>query len=247
MPGHAYSKMGMWHEAGRAMNAATRTELFYMNDRLALPHESWNYSHNRNYLCYIQEQLGMADASIRGAWELINAPTDPDGNNENNAGFSEGMTALIRAYVKFEKWEEILKPNHIPWSTRNTATRIFAETMAYAGLGRATEARESLKKMQEQRGRGGSNLVAAEAQVLLAEGKTRDAIKKLLERAPNESFGGDPPSSPFPLYRLVGDAYMGEQNYQLAVDSYKRALTNEENDGISLAGLARAYAALGDM
>ncbi|MEO7454146.1 MAG: hypothetical protein ABIV13_05220, partial [Fimbriimonadales bacterium] len=97
MPGHAYSKMGMWHEAGRAMDAATRTELFYMNDRLALPHESWNYSHNRNYLCYIQEHLGMADASIRGAWEMINAPTDPDGNNENNAGFSEGMTALIRA------------------------------------------------------------------------------------------------------------------------------------------------------
>jgi peroxiredoxin len=188
----------------------------------------------------------MADASVRGAWELINAPTDPDSNNENNAGFSEGMTALVRAYIKFEKWDEILKPNHIPWSVRNQATRNFAETMAYAGLGKLTEARESLKKMQEQRGRSGSTVVAAEAQVLIAEGRPREAIKKLLERAPNENYGGDPPSSPFPLYRLVGDAYMVEKNYQLAADSYKRALSKEENDGFSLAGLARAYVALRD-
>jgi peroxiredoxin len=242
MPGHAFSKMGMWHEAARAMDAATRTELFYMNDRLALPHESWNYSHNRNYLCYIQGQLGMAEASFRGAWDLINAPTDPEGNNENNAGFSEGMTALVREYIKFEKWDEILKPGHMPW-TRNRTQKAFAETLAYAGKGMAKEARESLDALGN---RGGSNGVAAEAMVLIAEGKTRDAIKKLLERAPNESFGGDPPGMPWPLYRLVGDAYMLEKNYQLAVDSYRRALSKEAADGFSLAGMAKAYAALGD-
>jgi hypothetical protein len=65
MPGHCYTKMGMWHEAAISMDSATRTELRYMNQRLALPYETWNYPHNRNYLCYIQEQLGMADASIR--------------------------------------------------------------------------------------------------------------------------------------------------------------------------------------
>src|SRR5690606_21460065 len=90
MPGHAYSKMGMGHEAARSMDAAARTEVFHMNTRLALPHESWNYWHNRDYLGYIQAQLGMADASVRGARDLINAPTDPDGNTENNAGLSEG-------------------------------------------------------------------------------------------------------------------------------------------------------------
>jgi peroxiredoxin len=247
MPGHAYSKMGMWHEAARSMDAATRTELFYMNDRLALPHESWNYSHNRNYLCYIQEQLGMASASIRGARDLINAPTDPEGNNESNAGLSEGMTALVRAYIKFEKWEEILKPGNIAWS-KGSRQKAFAEALAYAGTGRLKEARESLAAMQAGggRGRGGSNLIAAEAQILIAEGKTREGIKKLLERAPDESFEGDPPSSPWPLYRLVGDAYMIEGNFQLAVDSYKRALGKEANDGFSLCGLARAYDALGD-
>ena len=252
MPGHAYSKMGMWHEAARAMDAATRTELFHMNDRLALPHESWNYSHNRNYLCYIQEQLGMAEASIRGARDLINAPTDPDGNNENNAGLSEGMTALIRAYIKFEKWEEILKPGNVPWGSGNRfqSLRTNAEIMALAGLGRVKEARAAFDKTNSSSGRGGgrtsATALAAEAQLLIAEGNLREAIKKLLERAPNESFGGDPPSAPWPLYRLVGDAYMLEKSYQLAVDSYKRALGKEANDGFSLAGLAKAYAALGD-
>jgi peroxiredoxin len=252
MPGHAYSKMGMWHEAARAMDAATRMELFYMNDRLALPHESWNYSHNRNYLCYIQEQLGMADASIKGAWELINAPTDPEGSNENNAGLSEGMTSLIRAYIKFERWDDILKGNFIPWGNGNryVSLRNHAEIMALAGTGKVEEARAKLDQMKgnsERGGRGGSFAVAAEARVLLAEGNAREAIKKLLERAPNESFGGDPPSSPWPLYRLVGDAYMVEQSYRLAVDSYKRALGKEANDGFSLAGMAKAYAALGDV
>ena len=243
MPGHAFSKMGMWHEAARAMDAATRTELYYMNDRLALPHESWNYSHNRNYLCYIQGQLGMADASIRGAWELINAPSDPDGNNENNAGLSEGMTALVREYIKFEKWDEILKPGHIPWNPHNSTQKALAETLAYAGKGMVKEARESFGALGSGRS---SSVVGAEAMVLIAEGKTRDAIKKLLERAPNETFSGDPPSMPWPLYRLVGDAYMIEKSYQLAADSYRRALDKEENDGFSLAGLARAYVALGD-
>jgi len=248
MPGHAFSKMGMWHEAARSMDAATRMELFYMNDRLALPHESWNYSHNRNYLCYIQGQLGMAEASIRGAWDLINAPSDPETNNENDAGFSEGMTALIRAYVKFEKWDEILKPGNIPWSGsgRQSSLKAFAETLAYAGTGRLREARETLEKLDGGRGRTSANVIAAEAQVLIAEGKPREAVTALLKRAPNESFSGDPPSGSWPLYRLVGDAYMAEKSYQLAVDSYTRALTKEPNDAFAFAGLARAYAALGD-
>ena len=115
----------------------------------------------------------------------------------------------------------------------------------------AKEARSKFEQMNEAPGRGGGRggtlATAAEAYVLLAEGKTREAIKKLLERAPNESFGGDPPSSPWPLYRLVGDAYMLEKSYQLAVDSYKRALSKEANDGFAMAGLARAYHALGDI
>src|SRR5204862_886614 len=77
MPGHIYSKVGMWHEAARAMESATRVELCYMNERMALPFETWNFAHIRNYLCYIQEQLGRVEASLPGARNLLAAPRDP--------------------------------------------------------------------------------------------------------------------------------------------------------------------------
>jgi len=71
MPGHIYTKIGMWHEAAIAMDSATRIELRYMNDRLALPFETWNYRTIGITLCYIQEQLGMADASLQGARDML--------------------------------------------------------------------------------------------------------------------------------------------------------------------------------
>ena len=52
-------------------------------DRMTFPFNNWNYGHNRTYLSYIQEQLGMADSAIFGARQLIDAPLDPQGNTEN--------------------------------------------------------------------------------------------------------------------------------------------------------------------
>jgi peroxiredoxin len=260
MPGHAYSKMGMWHEAARSMDAATRTELFYMNDRLALPHQSWNYSHNRNYLCYIQEQLGMAEASIQGAKDLINAPTDPEGDNSANAGLSEGAMALVRAYLKFERWEEILKEGQVPWGQTpdQQMLRQYAETQALAGLGRTKEARTAFAAMKLQVKRFIAEepmaepfltplLAGAESHLLIAEGNIAAGIALLESRAAGEIYGGDPPMSPAPLHRLVGDAYLQKGDYQAAIEAYTKALQKEKNDGFSLSGLARAYHASGDV
>ena len=113
MPGHGYSGQGMWHEAAIAMDSATRVEQQYMREHKILPyHELWNYAHNRDYLCFFQEQLGMADAAVDGARQLIATPLDPKFNNPTNAGvtYREGLAALRRALVKFERWEEILRP-----------------------------------------------------------------------------------------------------------------------------------------
>src|ERR1700684_4008938 len=105
MPGHIYSIVGMWNEAAISMDEATRCEKKYMQDRMTFPFNNWNYAHNRNYLSYIQEQLGMADAAVFGARQLIDAPLDPQGNDTApNSSHSYGMAALGRALVKFERW-----------------------------------------------------------------------------------------------------------------------------------------------
>ncbi|MDP1663014.1 MAG: redoxin domain-containing protein [Phycisphaerales bacterium] len=212
MPGHNYSKIGMWHEAARSMDAATRVELRYMNERLALPFETWNYAHNRNYLCYIQEQLGMAAASLQGAGDMLAAPREPKRGNDQQYGIAdEGMFAQIRALVKFERWDEILKAGTIQWGTDEFSKlgRAFVETLAYTGQGKTVDARARLAELTvlahamagpENGGAatGGAagaaapfsftvELSAAEGLLCAAEGNLLDATRFLTEAAAIET------------------------------------------------------------
>ncbi|HUE85847.1 MAG TPA: hypothetical protein VMO26_07180 [Vicinamibacterales bacterium] len=49
-------------------------------------HWNWNYAHNRNYLSYVQEQLGLPSEAIRGARELLAVPLDPRLNDSSRSG-----------------------------------------------------------------------------------------------------------------------------------------------------------------
>ena len=59
------------------MDSATRVEAAYMRRRLTFPFNTWNYAHNRNYLSYIQEQLGMAEAALAGRARSSRRPWIP--------------------------------------------------------------------------------------------------------------------------------------------------------------------------
>ena len=252
MPGHIYSKIGMWHEAAIAMDSATRTELKYMNDRLAFPFEAWNFPHNRNYLCYIQEQLGMADASIQGAKDLINAPRDPDLNNDEyrRGGLtSPGRTALMRALVKFERWKDILTPGYVDWDTHDKTSRIhktYLETLAMIGLKRFDEAKGHLRELQDLEGDAKNptkSFNIAQGQLLVAQGNV-DAGEKFLLAADEQDKGnhsGDPPGSPWSVARILGDHFRNKGFYKTAIAYYDRSLEYEPNDGFSLSGLALCY------
>ncbi|MCO5298107.1 MAG: redoxin domain-containing protein, partial [Fimbriimonadaceae bacterium] len=274
MPGHIYSKIGMWHEAAIAMDSATRVELKYMNDRLALPFENWNYPHNRDYLCYIQEQLGRAEDSIRGARDIMRSPKDPG----NFVSGYPAVLALTRALLKFERWDEILDEKTFPAAENpiEALTVGAAKVIALAELGRTREAREALKGVQEEPKKQLEAMIAknpdkadeirkeagafaplllktAEAKVLLAEGKRLNGIRLLLEQAEKErldreahNYRNDPPFDPWPIMRLVGDAYAAGGDLTSAIEAYETALAQEPNDAWCLAGLAKSFAARGD-
>ena len=265
MPGHVFSKIGMWHEAAFSMDAATRVELKYMNERLALPFETWNYAHNRNYLCFIQEQLGMEQAALAGARGLIAAPRAPGRNNNTDKGtFEQGLQALIRCLVKFERWDQILERDAIPWGDTPThkAARGFAEAHAFIGKGNLVDAASRLAELRTAATAavGGPWNIdfallanATEGLLRAAEGDLLEASRLLLDAAAtekkarrNSAYRVDPPPYPWPADRLLGDIYLASGEHRLAVDAYERALTAERNDAFSLAGLARASAALGD-
>lgn len=277
MPGHNYSKIGMWHEAARSMDAATRVELRYMNERLALPFETWNYAHNRNYLCYIQEQLGMANASLQGATDLLAAPREPKrGKGPEYGTADQGMAAQIRALIKFERWDDILKPGTIQWrdGEDDKLPRAIVETIALTGQGKTVDARSRLAEAKELfRAQAdahpgtppgappippGENpfamaLDAAEGLLCAAEGNLLDATRFLTQAAATETklrdkdaYINDPPDAAWPINRLLGDVYLRAGEHRLAIEAYERALKQERNDAFSLAGLAQAHAKSGN-
>lgn len=271
MPGHNYSKIGMWHEAARSMDAATRVELRYMNERLALPFETWNYAHNRNYLCYIQEQLGMAAGALQGANDLLAAPREPKrGTGPEYGTADQGMVAKIRTLVKFERWDDILTPGTIAWrdGEDDKLSRAFVETLAYIGQGKTVDARSRLSEMKEllqptpdqakASGPSGEHPFAsaaniAEGLLCAAEGDLLEATRLLTAAAAMEKkqrdanlYPNDPPDASWPVMRLLGDVYFRAGEYRLAIDAYERALKLERNDAFSLAGLAQAYFKSGD-
>jgi len=256
MPGHIYAEVGMWHEAAIAMDSATRVELQYMNNRLALPFETWNYAHNRDFLCYIQEQLGMANASIQGALDLINAPRDPEKRNENEYRAS---TPLLRALVKFEMWDRILDGKTLPGSVDAVDNNSFstARVIALSAKGRLDEARKLMAEIRtkdkiEKDEDFALYPMVAQASLYLAEGRREEGIALMQKAAEKDKknrdgfFNDDPPSQPWPVARLLGDAYFADGRLAEATTAYDEALKYERNDAWTLSALAKTWHARGD-
>ncbi len=265
MPGHIYSGIGMWHEGAISMDAATRVERQYMRQRLTLPFNTWNYAHNQNYLCYIQEQLGMAESAINGARQILAAPLDPQHNNPDQySAHWQGVIAMMRALIKFERWKELLDPSTFYWrdSTRDKMHRAYCETQAHLGLGDIEKAAKSFASHAKLKGEIEKpenkwleqtyTIQALEIKALLAlaRGETLtgmtllgDAAKREFEQRERQN---DPPSYPVAIYNTLGRTYLAQKSAALAAEAFERTLELVRNDGFALSGLVEAYSALGE-
>lgn len=263
MPGHVYATVGMWNEAAISMDAATRVEKRNMRERMTFPFNHWNYGHNRAYLSYIQEQLGMAGAAIFGARQLIDAPLDPKANGDNAySSHSQGMTSLLRALVKFERWDEILRPGTFPWREifMDRMYRNYAETRARIGLGQLDKAEKALEqhaalKKALDKNKNWTDVFEIQAlelraRIQLARGSTLEGLS-LLGQAAERQFeqqksDNDPPKYPELLYNALGRAYLDAKSPELAAKAFSRSLTLARNDLFALSGLVIAHHAAGE-
>lgn len=265
MPGHIYSGIGMWQEGAIAMDAATRVERNYMKRRLAFPFDTWNYSHNQNYLCYIQEQLGMAESAINGARQIMAAPLDPKYNNPDQySAHWQGVLAMMRGLIKFERWKELLDSNTFYWREipRDRMYRAYCETQAHLGLGDIEKAAKSfaahaamkseIEKPENRWLEQTYTIQGLELKALLALAKDEtimgltllgDAAEREIKQRERQN---DPPSYPNALYNTLGRSYLAQKSYNLAVAAFEKTLEVVRNDGFALAGLAEAYSAIGE-
>ncbi|MDX2152180.1 MAG: redoxin domain-containing protein [Bryobacteraceae bacterium] len=261
MPGHIYATVGMWHEAAIAMDAATRTELRYMQEHLKFPFNTWNYGHNRHYLSYIQEQLGMVEAAVFGARQLIDAPLDPQHNGEHPySSHTQGLRSLVRTLVKYERWNELLNPKAIPWRdiAADKLWKAYVETRAHTALGNtglAEKAFAAHQKLKEEGEKADKTLFEIQtldlrARLALAAGETLPGLALLSDAAEKQfemqSHDNDPPRYPEVLYNALGRAYLEAQSPALAGQAFEKALKLTRNDLFALAGLVESYQAVGE-
>jgi len=263
MPGHIYSIVGMWNEAAISVDAATRREKQYMQERLTFPFNNWNYGHNLNYLSYILAQLGMADRAMFAARQLIDAPQDPQGNDDApRSTHSYGIAALTREMVKFERWDDLLKENNIPWRDifLDKVNRNYFEARAYFGKGDLEKAEKSvaahaalkseLEKNKNLMGIYEIQALELKARTLLARGETLEGLQSLTLAAEkefdNQRSYADPPTYPESLYNALGEAYLNTKSPLLAAEAFEKGLALTHNDLFSLSGLVRAYSAAGE-
>lgn len=253
MPGHIYATVGMWQEAARAMDAATRTEVRHMQERQVFPFHYWNWGHNRAYLSYIQEQLGEPELAIAGARDLLEAPRDPDANGDAMySPFSQGIRSLARVLVKYERWREILDTRTFPWreSKHDKLLQAYVEARAHLGLGNLDEAEKRLKTIEgmekEKEVERHQKIMAKEirARLALAAGDQLFGLGLLTEAAEAQFAlqvgDNDPPAYPEVLYNALGAAYARVGSRELAAKAYERALELTRNDRWALAGLGRS-------
>lgn len=263
MPGHIYSIVGMWDEAALSMDAATRVEKRYMQDTLTFTFDNWNYGHNRTYLSYIQEQMGMAAAALAGARQLVDAPLDPERNGVAlYSTHSQGLRAIARVHLKFQRWDKLLAKDTIPWRDllEDKMNQAYVEARAWFGKGDITLAQKSIErhaKLQKDAEANGSlkgvyaiQSLELKARLALARGDTLVGLGRLADAAEKQFAQqreyADPPLYPEVLYTALGEAYLEAKSPLLAEKAFTRSLDLVKNDLFALSGLVRAYAALGE-
>ncbi len=253
MPGHVYAQVGMWQEAANSMDAATRTEVKNMHAQQVFPFNYWNWGHNRHYLSYIQEQLGLSELALAGARELVDAPQDPKSNGEAPySPHSQGIRSLARTLVKYERWKELLEEKTIPWRKlpADQLLKAYVEARAHFALGQREEgekAMEALEKLAKEKSvERLYPLMAADlkARLAFAKGETLLGLGLLSEAAEKQyamQMGdNDPPSYPEVLFNALGHAYLKAGAKGLAIGAFEKALVLTRNDRFALAGLERA-------
>ncbi len=264
MPGHVYSDLGMWHEAAIWLDRATRRERLYFASQCVQPFESWNYAHNQTYLAWVQEQLGLANRAEASARELLRSPADPEKNDVKGYDtYSTGVIALVRALVRFERWDDIIASKEAITKPDTIVSKVFsAYALALAHLNQSNIelARGEIKKLYEIEKEVSKSehgwlkpyfdcmLLDARATFAFVEGKELDGFALLADGARQEHTlrrsRKDPPIYPRGLYVLLGEKHLEHNSPQLARECFLTTLEVSRNDGFALSGLARAEAAL---
>lgn len=250
MPGHIYASSGLWTRAVDAMDRATRVERKFMAEYGFLPHESWNYGHNQDYLISNLGYVGRIEEGLRLARELLEVPRNPKGNGPAGTGSFDCM----RMFVRGERWDAILaaasdeRSEALP---RQASWRLYAQALAAMGKGDLAAAKTHVHALEESKPSGDVSKCAlseVRGRLSVLEGRFDEGLNDLREAAKIEKekfLLNDPPRYPRPLYESLAWGLMLAEKWSEADDVLAAALAKEPENGFALAQRAEVLSHLG--
>lgn len=258
MPSHIYINTGDYHEGSIANEAAVIADSIYIAECKAQGYyPQMYYPHNYHFLAATAAFEGRAARSIEAAYKTASLI---DKKYYHEPGFEmvqHYLTIPNHILIKFGQWEKILT---LPQPTEDlvypTAIWHYTRGMAYANTGKADQAREELKKLNElsqsptiaDQMNWGINKVTdvckisskvLEAELDVKAGKYKEAIQLLTEAIAIEDNlnYNEPPDWFFSVRHTLGNVLLKTKDYAQAEKIYREDLSHWPKNGFALNGL----------
>jgi tetratricopeptide (TPR) repeat protein len=273
MPAHIFHQLGMWDHSAASNEASYRASAERVRrKRLSVLHRDY---HPLAWLAYEYLQLGRYTAA-RAAWkpfeEAIAVATAAEKSRAGTSAAAraqqhdEGAHALdamglrndlatLRAHHVIEtgQWEMMRGASHF-----DNVDELFALGLSSAKLGDLPRARKALELLQKftatDRDEGRRPIALAMSSQLegllhVAQGRTDAGIAALRQAAAIEDRMRRPVARPKPVkpsHELLAEALLDAGRAAEAVPMFERAVFRVSNRALSVLGLARAHAKLGN-
>jgi tetratricopeptide (TPR) repeat protein len=135
MPGHTYVHIDRWDDAAKAFERSSEVDRAYIRDhKETTDHAAGPYGHNLHFLATVYGYQGRYRDAVSASQELLDATKTPDERKSRAA--LEGRLSMMRALVRFEKYDEILNgqtlPDEDPFEVFK-AWRYYAQSLAKIG------------------------------------------------------------------------------------------------------------------
>jgi len=267
MPSHTYIRTGEYHKGTLSNIAAVKADSTYVTTCHAQgAYPLSYYPHNYHFMAATATLEGNSHWAMIGA-NKVSEHVHPEIMTQPGWGtLQHYYTIPYFIAVKFGKWDDILNMKLETFDLKYVkAIRHYAEGMAYLGKGDQEKGKveliqllelakdESLKEITIWDINSVYDIVGIASKVLQAElwaseGDYHTAIVLLKEAVISEDAlnYNEPPDWFFSIRHHLGNAYIQNEQYDLAIETYNEDLNRLPKNGWSQHGLKLAYEKLGD-
>lgn len=257
MPAHTYARVGRWHDSAIANERGAAADAAYFT--LHGPQGFYNVyrAHNHHFLAWDCMMEGRSADALAAARTMI-ANVPKEFVDAAAPVIDPFLTIEMEALMRFGRWEELLRvPLPPPNLPQSRAFRLFVRGVAYAALGRVSEAvteqgrfRAAVAELPKDAAWGLNpaakvfkiaELVLA-GEISAADGRADSAVRELTDAAEFEDqlAYDEPYDWMVPARHALGAVLLREKKWSDAERVYREDLERYPENGWSLWGLARA-------